>query len=195
MSVPRSVLVLGTAGGVGATTAAAMIVAGLAGSTGRMPSLSDRTGGRLAGRTPAKLASLPCEAGIGIYDLGHHVTDGALAELLISRSLLVVTTAASTAAEKRGADRAKDALHLVKGVVGIPRPLIVATQVFSRTTKQPAARNTPFAVHAIPWDRALAAGGQIHLESLDPSTSGAFESLVPAVKRALDLASPIVTLP
>lgn len=195
MSVPRSVLVLGTAGGVGATTAAAMIVAGLAGSTGRVPSLSDRTGGRLAGRTPAQLASLPREAGIGIYDLGHHVTDGALAELLVSRALLIVTTAASTAAEKRGADRAKDALHLVEGVIGIPRPLIVATQVFGRTTKQPAARDAQSPVHAIPWDRALAAGGQIDLECLDPSTSGAFTALVLAVKRALDLTSPIANLP
>lgn len=195
MTVPWSVLVLGTAGGVGATTAAAMIVAGLAGLTGLMPSLSDRTGGRLAARTPAHLASLPRETGIGIYDLGHHVTDGALADLLSSRPLLVVATAASTPAEKRGADRAQGALRLVEGTAGIPRPLIVATQVFGRTMNVPAARNAQFPVHAIPWDRALAAGGQIDFESLDPSTSSAFESLVLAVKRSLDLATPVVTLP
>jgi MinD-like ATPase involved in chromosome partitioning or flagellar assembly len=186
VSGSRSVIVLGIAGGVGATTAAAMIAAGLAGTTGPLATLVDRTGGRLACRIPEVFGTFPSTTDVSIHDLGHHVTDEALIGLLDSRPVLVVATAASAPGEKRAAERARQVTRLAGGSRGLPTPLIVATQVFGRDSSVPAARNAQYRVHPIPWDRALASGGQINTDALDRSTTHAYEALVSAVSRALD---------
>jgi hypothetical protein len=154
----------------------------------------DRTGGRLAGRTPAKLASLPLrlvsESTIWVIMCDRWGNSRSL----ISRALLVVTTAASTAAEKRGADRAKDALDPRGRCKPDSAPLDhrFPDPCVSRTTKQPAARNSLLAVHAIPL------GPRARCRWPDPPPRAltrqhpALSSPCRAVKRALDPASPIV---
>jgi hypothetical protein len=156
-----TVVVAGTAGGVGTTTIAALLFASF--GTAEAPRLLDHSGGELGLRLTGGDDVLAVSETVALHDLGPHAQARGLAALEHPRSLLVAVTGATPG----GLVAAEDLLAGVKeryGQAGLVRTIVVASGAFGRRRvgAQVEAMMNSYgrrSVIVMPRDRALAGGG------------------------------------
>lgn len=184
MTDGSTVVVAGTAGGVGTTTVAALLFAAFGTIEG--PRLSDHSGGELGGRLPGGDDVLALSPEVALHDAGPHAFSAGLDRLAAPRDILLVVTPATP----HGLAEAERALGEVRdryGAAGLSRTVAVPVGVFGRhrLSRQIESLLESFgrrAVTTVPRDRALAAGGRIPANRLAAETRRAQRDLLANVR-------------
>ncbi|WP_422935430.1 hypothetical protein [Sinomonas sp. P47F7] len=165
-----TVVVAGTAGGVGTTTVAALLVRALA-ERGAPVGASNHTLGGLGSRiVPGDLGDRP--APLDVHDLGPHALTAT--ELLLSETTVPVIVTRASSAGARAALRAlerlaPDAALVVASTSPRRRPDACLDAVLSQRPGTSAI--------ALPYDDALALPGSLRPEGFAPSTRDAVRRL------------------
>jgi hypothetical protein len=167
------VQVAGTAGGVGATTVAALIFAALSQDVLGAPQLYDHAAGELGLRLPEGDDVRLVNPGLGLHDCG--AQGAAAVERLADPHTMLVLVTAATPAGCAAAERVLDAVVQLHGAGQLRRVLIAAVSVFGRHRigSQLGAlgdRVGTRSVILLPQDLSLAAGGRIPLIRLTTQT-------------------------
>jgi MinD-like ATPase involved in chromosome partitioning or flagellar assembly len=172
--VTRTVVVAGTAGGVGTTTVAALIAL-VAPAVGLLDHTSGQLVARGAPRDPLATSALV------VHDLGAHALGRGAAALTAPDAIAVIVTAA-TPAGIADAAASLDALGPAARTANL-----VVVESFGRHDVSGAVRGVRqrfdgLAVVTLAQDRALAAGGAIAPERTSLRTRHAIEQLVAALR-------------
>ena len=180
------ILVAGTAGGVGTTTVAALVVNRLAGGPEGPPRVLDHTAGDLGLRLAAGDAAETTDDRL-VHDLGAHAFSLGGPALGDPRVVLVLVSAATGV----GCELAAAGLTAVRdagGPAALGRTVLVLSGALGRhrITHQAAGLATrgARAVVLLPADLALAAGGRLPLARLRGVTRRAVDQLQAAVTGA-----------
>ena len=188
----RQVVVAGTAGGVGTTTVAALLFAGLQHEPSGAPVLQDRSSGELGLRLPEgdEVASL--DGNVQLADHGSHAlrcgADGNLWEVM-------VVVAPATARGLVDANEVLDAIEARHGKGRLRRVVVVLAAVFGwhrlgegmhRLRERVGTRS----VILLPQDLSLAAGGRVPLVRLSTHSERAQWQLVGVVRDRLRSTAP-----
>lgn len=179
-----TVLVAGTAGGVGTTTVTGLLFAGLAREDGGAPRLADHSGGQLGWRLADGDEVAAVNDRRTLHDLGAHAADVGLARLIDASQRMIVVTAATPL----GCEAVGNLLDLAGdlGPADEPQLLVVAVETFGRhkLSREYAALAGRLgrSVIVLPEDPALAVGGHIPVPRLRPKTLAARDQLVSAYR-------------
>ncbi|PJJ65698.1 hypothetical protein [Compostimonas suwonensis] len=181
MSGAPRIVVAGTAGGVGTTTVAALLVSEFA--LGGAPAILDHSDGALAERLPATVRDA---RGLGagalaIHDLGAFASGEGAAALVAPGAIPVIVTAA-TPLGCALAERAIAGLRTAAGDAAPRRLFVVPVAVHGRhdigaALKQLSATHGARIPAVLPRDHSLAAGGPVIGARLDASTARAISAL------------------
>lgn len=168
------VVVAGTAGGVGTTTAAAMVFDGLRASASGAPALHDHSGGDLGERLANGDEVARVDPLVAVHDLGAHAL-GPGVDVLADPHDVLVAVAPSTPLGFREAGALLADVADRFGVPAVRRTVLVLNAPFGRYRDAPAVealrgRYERLNVIELPRDPALAAGGRIALPRLAPRT-------------------------
>jgi hypothetical protein len=158
------VQVAGSAGGVGATTVAALIFTALSQDVLGAPQLYDHAAGELGLRLPEGDDVRLVNPGLGLHDCGAHAA-AAVGRLADPHTVLVLVTSA-TPAGCAAADRVLDEIVARHGASQLRRVLLAAVGVFGRHRIGAQLRGLgdrvgTRSVILLPQDLSLAAGGRI----------------------------------
>jgi MinD-like ATPase involved in chromosome partitioning or flagellar assembly len=165
----RTVVVAGTAGGVGTTTVASLIALVV-----RASALADHSSGQLVARgAPVDPAS---PSGIAVHDLGAHAGGVGLESLAAASAIPVIVTSATAA----GIADAATALRALVQLPGSRSPLLVVVETFGRNDVSAALRAARLefgqtTIVVMQQDRALAPGGPITVERTSMRTRHTIE--------------------
>jgi hypothetical protein len=167
------VQVAGTAGGVGTTTVAALLVAALSQDVLGAPQLYDHAGGELGLRLPEGDDVRLVHPALGLHDCGAHAA-AAVERLGDPHTVLVLVTAA-TLAGCAAAGRVLDEVVSLHGGDQLRRVLLAAVEVFGRhriggQLRELGDRVGTRSAILLPQDFSLAAGGRIPLVRLTTQT-------------------------
>jgi MinD-like ATPase involved in chromosome partitioning or flagellar assembly len=171
------VVFAGTSGGVGTTTATALVFAALQRTVKGAPTLTDHTGGTLGARLPLGDECDAVDAHLVLHDLGAHA-HGEGIDLLESPATLLAITTASTPTGIAAATELLTDITARYGIAAMARVSIVASQTNGRHDVSAESRRL-FAAHGrtmvydLPADPALAVGGRIPLNRLRRRTRDA----------------------
>ncbi|MDR0417356.1 MAG: hypothetical protein LBH76_08635 [Propionibacteriaceae bacterium] len=179
-----SMVVAGAAGGVGATTVAALLAAALTARTGLPPKITDHTGGAIADRVTTASPT----ATHSVHDAGPHAAN--IAGLTAAPDACPVIVAATTA------DSADTALFALQRFTATPggkqddptRPQRGVIVINSTSPRKPPHdtsahlnRIAPGAVViALPWDPALALPGPVDPATTNPRTAQSVAQILQA---------------
>jgi hypothetical protein len=182
------VAVVGTAGGVGTTTVAALLFAELAGGPGGGPRLLDHAAGQLEGRLAVHDRAATRHPETVLHDLGPRGHGLGLDRL---HDAVVVLVAPATPAGTGSADEALTRIDQLGGSAALARVLVACVEVFGHHRLGSAlvevrSRLGEDRVMLVPRDRALAAGGPIPTVRLAPRTRQAQHRLGSLVAQRLD---------
>ena len=187
---PRSTMVqvVGTAGGVGTTTVAALVFAALSQDVAGAPQLHDHAAGELGLRLPEGDDVRLVNPGLGVHDCGAHAA-AAVERLADPHTVLVLVTAA-TPAGCAAAERVLDEVISRHSAAQLRRVLVVAVGVFGRhriSTQLRALgeRVGTRSVILLSQDLSLAAGGRIPLVRLTTHTVRAQRQLASVLRERL----------
>ena len=183
-TVASTVVVAGTAGGVGTTTTTALLFESFGTLEG--PRLYDHSGGELGLRLTGGDDVLTVSSEVSLHDLGAHARARGVAALEDPRSLLIAVTGATPA----GLDAAEDIFGTIDeryGQAGLQRTIVVAVGVFGRRRlgaqlETLLARFGARSVIVFPRDAALAGGGRIPANRLTADTRRAQQRLYRLVR-------------
>jgi hypothetical protein len=183
----RTVVVAGTAGGVGTTTVAALFWGSF--GTAEAPALLDHSGGELGRRITGGDDVLAVDTGLSVLDLGAHALDRGVARLADTREMLLVVTAATP----NGIAAAHGVLTAVRdahGSPGLSRTVVVPVGAFGRRriARDIEALQTDFGgryLVPLPRDIALAGGGRIPANRLSAETRRGQQRLARLVRDRL----------
>ena len=177
----RTVVVAGTAGGVGTTTVAALVWDAVV-RRGGTPSASDHTEGALAARLPVHARGAAShDAALTVHDLGAHAT-GPGDVFRVPENSAVLVAPASPA----GLEAIRRALHRLTALGdggGPTSTVVVVTEPFGRPRADDVVRvvtgeHPGVSVVRLPADPALAGSGALRPADLLPSTLRAAEAVV-----------------
>jgi MinD-like ATPase involved in chromosome partitioning or flagellar assembly len=172
----KTVVVAGTAGGVGTTTVAALIALVV-----RASALADHSSGQLAARgAPLDVAA---GSGLAVHDLGAHAGGIGLESLAAASAIPVIVTSATVA----GVADAAAALATLVQLAPQRGSVLVVVETFGRNDIAAALRTArlDFALTTIvvlQQDRALAPGGPITVERTSQRTRNTIERVARRVQ-------------
>ena len=183
----RSVVLAGTAGGVGTTTVAALLFAEF--GAVEQPRLLDRSDGELGRRLTGGDEVEKVSAELTLHDLGPHAGGTALDRLDDPHALLLVVPGATPTGIAE-ADAVLAAVRERFGPSGLVRVLVVAVGVFGRVSvsREIEALRVAYgrrSVVIIPRDPVLAGGGRIPANRLAAETRRARGRLAHVVRERL----------
>jgi hypothetical protein len=168
----RTVVVAGTAGGVGATTLVALAHTGLRVAGTGAPWVLGPEDGDVRTRSRSE-ETTAVDAGAAVWDAGVLRTDATLAQL-VTPELALALVAPATPTGVADADAVLDALAQEDGALAA-RSCLVLTEVHGRTRRAPTPRFGT--VLRVPYDARLAAPGPVAEDA----------ALRPATRRDVDL--------
>ena len=177
----RTVVVAGTAGGVGTTTVTALVWDAVV-RRGGTPSASDHTEGALAARLPVDASGAPPrDAVVTLHDLGAHATGPGDVFTAPESSAVLVTPA--TPAGLEGIRRALSRITAHGEGEGPAATVVVVTEPFGRPRADEVVRavtgeHPTVSVVRLPADPALAGSGALRPARLLPTTLRAAEAVV-----------------
>lgn len=171
-AAPQEVVLAGTAGGTGTTTATALLFHGFGGLAA--PLLRDHAGGELGRRLVGGDDVTGLDESVVLHDLGPHAFGAGVGSLEQPQSLVVAVTAATP----HGLGLGEELLAGVRerhGQPGLSRSLVVAVGVHGAHRVRRIAEDfkNEFGQRSlvvIPRDGALAVGGRIQWTRLAPAT-------------------------
>lgn len=172
---PVRIVVAGTAGGVGATTVAALLFEALRrASTVGAPVLYDHSGGDLGLRLPNGDDVSAIEDTVAVHDVGAHALRGGVEALGSPADVLVVVVPA-TAAGLVDADAVLEAATRRFGRTASTRTMVVVNTPFGGDVPRAAleafrVRHDHSTVLRLPADAALAIGGRIPSSRMTTAT-------------------------
>jgi hypothetical protein len=163
---PRTVLVAGTAGGVGTTTVVALLAAALVQRGHGTPVLVDHTFGTLAARLPPDLPR-SSSGELTLQDRGRHAERTAVAALANPVDTRLCLVSAASPLGVSHAERSLEALQALAGPAAAPGVHVVLVGVHGRHGL-PSLRHDRLgpALVRLPGDPALAAGGPVQWDRL-----------------------------
>lgn len=181
-------LFAGTAGGVGTTTAAALLIDALCHHPEGQPMLADHTGGTLASRIGLEPAQ--SNRALGLHDLGAHASGAALDRLATPNTIFVLVTSTNPIGIITAANVLSEA-QVRFGDAVLRRVLLVPVAVSGRGIRdksverqlQNLAAPVPSAIVQIPHDFALRSGGTLDPQHLRRRTKQAQQRFVEAFLR------------
>ena len=176
----RTIVVAGTAGGVGTTTVAALV----SHPVGAME-LLDHTSGTLVSRGAVAVPS--SGSGYAVQDLGAHALGQGILTLVAPTAIPVIVTSSTIA----GMTDATASLRAIIAAKPAAAPILVVADVFGRRDVSAASRGIRMefgqvTIVFLPQDRALAAGGLIQLSRLSARSRQAIDQVV---RRAMAIGS------
>lgn len=171
-AAPREVVLAGTAGGVGTTTATALLFHGFGGLAA--PLLRDHAGGELGRRLVGGDDVSGLDESVVLHDLGPHAFGSGVGALQHPQCLVIGVTAA-TPHGLRLAEELLSGIRERHGQPGLSRSLVVAVGVHGphRVRRLAEEFKNEFGQRSlvlIPRDPALAVGGRIPWTRLSPAT-------------------------
>lgn len=183
----RTIVLAGTAGGVGTTTVAALLFSAF--STLEAPRLLDHSGGELGRRLTGGDDVLELSPDLTLHDAGAHAGGRALDRLEDPRDMLIAVTAA-TARGMQAADALLAQVRERYGQRGVVSTVVVPVAVFGRAriSRELTALQEAYGrrrVIAFPRDPVLAGGGRIPANRLSAETRRAQQRLAHAVRERL----------
>lgn len=183
----RTVVLAGTAGGVGTTTVAALLFSAF--STVEGPRLLDHSGGELGQRLTGGDDVLALSEVLTLHDAGPHAAGRALERLEDPRTILVAVTA-STPRGIQAADAVLGAVRERFDQRGVVSTIVVPVGVFgrARVPREIEALQQAYGrrrVVSFPRDPVLAGGGRIPANRLSAETRRAQQRLAHAVRERL----------
>ena len=195
----NTVVVAGTAGGVGTTTVASLLFSSLARNSRGAPELLDHSAGDLGLRLPEGDDVTAVDSTWAIRDLGQHALDEGI-ELLADPEVLLVVVAPATFAGVAAADRALRDIKDRWGATGVRQTLVALVGVFGKHPLRPATERLQNSygrglLAIFPQDTSLAAGGRVPLSRLSADTVRAQSRLVNLVLDRMSLRQKKATQP
>lgn len=175
----RTIVIAGTAGGVGTTTVAALVSHQV-----QAVELLDHTSGNLVARGAVAAAA---GSGYAVHDLGAHALGQGILSLTTPTAIPVIVTSSTLP----GMTDAAASLRAIIGANPAASLILVVADVFGRHDVSAAARALRLefgqvAIVFLPQDRALAAGGLIPLSRVSARSRQAIDQVV---RRAVAIGS------
>lgn len=183
----QEVVLAGTAGGTGTTTATALLFQGFGGLAA--PLLRDHAGGELGRRLVGGDDVTGLDESVVLHDLGPHASGAGVRSLEQPHRLFVAVTAATPHGIRLGEDLLAG-IRERHGQAGLSRSLVVAVGVHGphrvrRLVDEVKNEYSPRSIVVIPRDPALAVGGRIPWTRLAPATRRGAAALVAQVRERL----------
>jgi MinD-like ATPase involved in chromosome partitioning or flagellar assembly len=171
MIAARTIVVAGTAGGVGTTTVAALVSVQV-----QAVELLDHTSGNLVSRGGSGSVS---GSGYAVHDLGAHALGQGIASLIAPTAIPVIVTSSTIA----GIADATASLRAIVTANPAASPILVVADVFGRHDVSAAARALRIefgqvTIVFLQQDRALAAGGLIAFDRVSARSRQAIDQVV-----------------